>query len=104
MAEGAHFQVFVKSLSGKTRTLDATQGTTIAEIKQQLQEKEGIPPSEARLIFGGKNLADENTLADYQIGANSTMHLILRVRGGNLVCAAVANTVLPGAALECASL
>ncbi len=55
---------------------------TIAQIKVQIQEKEGIAPEEQRLIFAGKNLEDTKTLADYNLTADSTLHLVLRVRGG----------------------
>lgn len=86
MAEGQNFQIFIKSITGKTRTVDVNPDSTIAFIKQKLQEKEGIAPEEARLIFGGKNLEDDKTLRDYNLVANSTIHLVLRVRGGKGRC------------------
>lgn len=84
MAEGGGgtFQVFIKSLNGKTRTVDVQQTTTVAELKVQIQEKEGIAPNEQRLIYAGKNLDDTRTMADYNLSADSTLHLVLRVRGG----------------------
>lgn len=75
-------QIFVKSINGKTRTLTVRPTDTIGHIKQQIQEKEGIAPEEQRLIFAGKNLEDTKTVAEYNLTADSTLHLVLRVRGG----------------------
>ena len=76
------YQVFIKSISGKTRTVYVTANTTVAQLKQQIQEKEGINPEEQRMIYSGKNLDDTKTMADYNLVADSTVHLVLRVRGG----------------------
>ena len=76
------FQIFVKSINGKSRTLDVNTTDTIASIKQQMAEKEGVAAEEQRLIFAGKNLDDTKTLQDYNISAESTIHLVLRVKGG----------------------
>lgn len=76
-------QIFVKSISGKTRTLTVSRTDTIAQIKAQIRDKEGIAPEEQRLIFAGKNLEDTKTVADYNLTADTTLHLVLRVRGGN---------------------
>ena len=73
-------QLFVKTLTGKTITLQVEQNSSIREIKNMITEKEGIPHDQQRLIFGGKQLDNDLKLIDYNIHDEATVHLVLRLR------------------------
>ena len=77
-------QVFVKCLTGRILTLEATVMDTVDFIMNEVQEMSGIPAINRRLIFGGKQLEGYQTLAYYDIKKESTLHLVLRLRGGML--------------------
>mmetsp|Transcript_19869 Transcript_19869/g.41471 ORF Transcript_19869/g.41471 Transcript_19869/m.41471 type:complete len:240 (-) Transcript_19869:186-905(-) len=89
-------QLFVKTLSGKTVSIEVEEGESIEDVKAKISEKEGIPAEQQRLIFGGEQLQDGKTIDDYDLGDDSTLHLVLRLRGGRNILSKVVGAVTFG--------
>ena len=72
----------MKTLTGKEIEVDIDPDCKVERIKERVEEKEGIPPSQQRLIFSGKQMSDEKNAIDYKIEGGSVLHLVLALRGG----------------------
>ena len=77
-------QIFIKTLTGRSITIIVEPTETISSVKLKVKDKDGVPVDEQRLIYGGHQLKDTDTLADYIIQSDATLHLVLRLPGGDL--------------------
>ncbi|RYP28450.1 hypothetical protein DL767_007211 [Monosporascus sp. MG133] len=72
----------VRTLTGKEIELDIEPSDKVSQIKEKVEEKEGIPPVQQRLIYGGKQMVDDKTATEYALEGGATLHLVLALRGG----------------------
>lgn len=77
-------QITIKTLSGKKQGFNFEPQNRVREVKEALQEKEGIQVEQIKLIYSGKQLADDMTLESYNINAGCTIHMVLQMRGGSM--------------------
>ena len=89
----------LQTLTGKTIVLEVASHSSVGHLKKQIEAKEGIPPREQRFVYTGRQLEDQHTLAHYNVILGSTLHLILRLRGGG--SEPFADVSNPGADLHC---
>merc|ERR1719245_1759915 len=80
--KGGAFEIMVKTLTGKSIPLIVKSGNTVSELKCMIQDSEGVPPDQQRIVFAGYQMEDRKTLGDFNICAGSVVHLVLRLRGG----------------------
>jgi ubiquitin-like protein Nedd8 len=76
-------QIYIKTLTGRKQALNFEPENQVVAVKQSLQEKEGIQVDQIKLIYSGKQLADDKTLESYNIAAGATIHMVLQLRGGS---------------------
>ena len=82
LEEGIAFQIFIRNLQGRTLTIVVRKEDSVQDLKENIQDKEGVPPNEQRIIYGAKQLQDDRTLSDYDITKDATLDLVVRMRGG----------------------
>jgi len=82
LQNGTAFQIFIKTLTGKTITIIVTTDNTVEDLKAKIQDKAGIPSREQRVMYQNKQLVDGRLLTDYNITKDDTLHLIVRMEGG----------------------
>ncbi|CAM9834518.1 unnamed protein product, partial [Discosporangium mesarthrocarpum] len=75
-------KIWIKTLTGRKQQYNFEPDDPVSMVKQALQEKEGIQVDQIRLIYSGKQLADDHSLAHYNVGAGGTIHMVLQLRGG----------------------
>jgi len=77
-------QIWIKTLTGRKSNFDFNLDSTVLDVKHALQEKEGIQADQIRLIFSGKQLADDKRLEEYGVNAGAVIHMVLQLRGGRV--------------------